>query len=137
MLTDQQIEKGKRECRYSTRSDILHEHNDCIRIAYEWLDAQTTISRSGGLRTAHFQTKHWVEWWGGRYVSRSDVEVAAHLHPRIKGEYPGFNLSMKLTIPNDRRLEGIGQAMAHPDYRERHVSEVNPHLHPLYKRKED
>jgi hypothetical protein len=47
---------------------------------------------------------------GGRYVSQSDVEVAAELHPAIKGEYPHFNISSRLTRPSDARLAGIEKA---------------------------
>ena len=30
----------KKRTKYIYPDDISHEHNDCIRIAYEWLDAQ-------------------------------------------------------------------------------------------------
>lgn len=35
---------------------------------------------------------------------------AAHLHPDVEGEYPSFNLSSRLTLPNDRRLETLNEA---------------------------
>jgi hypothetical protein len=54
--------------------------------------------------------KHFIEKWGGRYVSQSDVEVAAELHPKIKGTYPYFNISARLTRPSDARLNNIHQA---------------------------
>jgi hypothetical protein len=60
--------------------------------------------------------KHIIERWAGRYVSQSDVEVAAALHPGITGSYPNFNLSKRLVLPNDRRLVGIGEALSQ-DYR--------------------
>ncbi|KTT98682.1 hypothetical protein SB4_10550 [Sphingomonas sanguinis] len=106
MLTDQEIEAGKAKLRYT--SDVLHEHNDCIRLAYEWLDAQVTI-KSGAKKFRPL--KHIIEKWAGRYVSQSDVEVAAIMHPRITGEYPNYNLSAKIVLPNDRRLQGIGEAL--------------------------
>lgn len=40
MLTDEEIEYGKANVKYSLKEGGLHEHNDCIRMAYEWLDAQ-------------------------------------------------------------------------------------------------
>lgn len=113
-LTDEQIEAAKATARYST-SHVLHQHNDCIRIAYEWLDAQRIIS---GAQTRSYPIKHLIERWGGRYVSQSDVEVAAHMHPHIKGKYPYFNISNRLTLPDERRLDGIGEANAHDNYRE-------------------
>jgi hypothetical protein len=115
MLTDQEIEAGKARTRYSLGDDILHEHPDCIRMAYEWLDAQRLVKTSKA-RTR--PVKHLVEKWAGRYVSTSDVEVAATLHPRIVGAYPRFNLSARLVLPNDRRLAGIGQAFSQ-NYRDR------------------
>ena len=106
MLTDQEIEAAKLKIKRD--ADTLHEHNDCIRLAYEWLDAQKTLASPNN----RFRPlKHIIEKWAGRYVSKSDVEVAAVLHPRITGKYAGFNLSARLVLPNDRRLNGIGQAL--------------------------
>lgn len=114
MITKEAIEAAKSETKYRHRKDILHEHDDCIRMAYEWLDAQkktkTKCSKTYAL-------KHIIEKWAGRYVSQSDVEVAAHLHPEIFGTYPEYNISAKLTLPNDGRLEGIAEAFSQ-DYRE-------------------
>lgn len=114
MLTSEQIAAAKKGFRYSTPSDILHEHDDCIRLAYEWLDAQNTRKTRSG---KHRPLKHIIEKWAGRYVSRDDVEIAALLHPRIKGSYPDFNLSARLVLPSDDRLKGIGEALTQ-DYRE-------------------
>jgi len=108
MLSDAEIEQGKRKTSYSLkREEPLHEHNDCIRIAYEWLDAQ--VKTKGVTRKAR-ALKHIIEQWGGRYVSTSHVDVAATLHPDIHGTYPFFNISSRLTRPNKRRLNGVGQA---------------------------
>ena len=108
MLSDTEIERGKRNTSYSLKlEDPLHEHNDCIRIAYEWLDAQ--VKTKGASRKPR-ALKHIIEQWGGRYVSTSDVDVAAELHPDIHGKYPFFNISSRLTRPAKRRLSGIGQA---------------------------
>lgn len=106
MLTNAEIDAAKRKLRQT--EDVLHEHNDCIRLAYEWLDAQKTIQ--SGAKTFR-PLKHIIEKWAGRYVSQSDVEVAAILHPRIMGKYPNFNMSSKIVLPNDRRLGGIGEAL--------------------------
>lgn len=110
MLTDQQIEAAKGKVSYSTTDGGHHEHPDCIRIAYEWLDAQVKTKGRGKKRRA---LKHLIEEWGGRYVSQSDVDVAAYLHPDVQGTYPFFNLSDKLTLPDSFRLNGIGQAYVH------------------------
>jgi hypothetical protein len=110
MLTDQQIEDAKLKVTYSLEEGGHHEHPDCIRIAYEWLDAQI---KTKGPNKSHRSIKHYVEGWGGRYVSRTDVDVAAFLHPEIKGTYPFFNISSKLTLPSELRLSGIGEAHAH------------------------
>lgn len=106
MLTDGDIEAAKAATKYS-HSNRHHEHADCIRIAYEWLDAQA--------KTKHptkrpFALKHLIERWAGRYVSQSDVEVAAHMHPQIHGTYPYFNISSRLTQPSKNRLTGIAEA---------------------------
>lgn len=107
MLTDKQIEQAKKTTRYSLGDDILHEHNDCIRMAYEWLDAQKKIK---GPTSKTYALKHMIEQWCGRYISRSDVDVAAHMHPEIHGQYPYFNLSARLTCPSPERLTGIDEA---------------------------
>lgn len=106
MLTDSEIEAAKK---MANLKDPYFEHNDCIRIAYEWFDAQRLILSSGKRRAY----KHIIERWGGRYVSRSDVEIAASLHPEIKGQYPNYNISARLTYPKVSRLKGIGEALTH------------------------
>lgn len=108
MITDEQIEAAKKATKYSLGGqEALHEHNDCIRFAYEWFDAQ--IKTKGVLRTP-FQIKHLIERWAGRYVSTSDVEVAATLHPEIRGVYPYYNISSKLTNPSKARIENLAEA---------------------------
>jgi hypothetical protein len=107
MLTAQEISEAKRRVRYENERAALHEHDDCIRIAYEWLDAQTKTRGPIG-RT--LPIKHMIEKWGGRYVSQSDVEVAAELHPEIEGRYPHFNISARLVLPSDARLANIPEA---------------------------
>ncbi|MEB3249973.1 MAG: hypothetical protein VKK07_11570 [Merismopediaceae bacterium] len=107
MLSDTEIESAKKRTKYSLKEAPHHEHNDCIRIAYEWLDAQ--VKTKGPIKKA-YALKHIIEKWGGRYVSRSDVDVAAELHPDIYGTYPYFNISSRLTNPSQKRLDGIAQA---------------------------
>ncbi|KWV58328.1 hypothetical protein AS156_36010 [Bradyrhizobium macuxiense] len=106
MLTAQEISEAKTRIRYGNR-EVLHEHDDCIRIAYEWLDAQTKIK---GLMRQTLPIKHIIEKWGGRYVSQSDVEVAAELHPDVRGTYPHFNIGSRLILPSDARLVNIPEA---------------------------
>jgi len=61
VLTDEQIENGK--ARVGRQLDGHHEHNDCIRMAYEWLDAQRTTKT---IRNTHQPLKHIIEKWSGR-----------------------------------------------------------------------
>lgn len=112
-LSAEQIADAKQ--RLSLRNAV-HQHDDCIRMAYEWLDAQ---KKTKNARKSFRPLKHLIEKWAGRYVSQSDVEVAAELHPEIHGEYPCFNISSLLTEPSLKRLEGIGEAMKH-SYRSDH-----------------
>lgn len=107
MLTDKQIEQAKKTTPYTIGDDVFHEHNDCIRMAYEWLDAQ---KKTKGLTAKTYALKHMIERWCGRYISTSDVDVAAHMHPDIHGQYPHFNISARLTRPSTERLKGIGEA---------------------------
>ena len=106
MLSPAAISAAKKRITYGNK-EAHHEHDDCIRIAYEWLDAQVKIKGTVG---HSFPIKHMIEKWGGRYVSQSDVEVAAAMHPDIRGEYPRFNISSRLTRPSDARLKGISEA---------------------------
>lgn len=109
-ITTEQIEQAKRRTRY--RGTPYHQHPDCIRIAVEWLAAQRRMKNP---TSREHSLKHIIESWAGRYVSHSDVEVAAVL-VGLQGHYPFFNISSSLTRPNLSRLEGIGEAMAHKNY---------------------
>ena len=86
-----------------------HEHPDCVRIAFAWLDAQTRIKSR---LKAQVALKHLIERWGGRYVSSHDVQVAAGLLG-LEGDYPFYNLSSRFTWPDRARLKGVGEAGAH------------------------
>lgn len=114
MLTAEQIAEAKRTVRYDSAKPH-HEHDDCVRIAYEWLDAQV----KNRMRTPQYYTplKHLIEAWGGRYVSQDDVVVAAHMHPGVSGTYPTFNLSKRRVLPSFKRLEGIAEAGTMMSYR--------------------
>ena len=116
MLTADEIARAKTSVRYSL-PEGHHEHDDCIRIAHEWLDAQKKLKspRKTGARPL----KHLIEKWGGRYVSQTDVEVAAHLHADVVGTYPYYNISSRLTEPAQDRLQGIGEAHSQ-GYHDRH-----------------
>lgn len=109
--TDEEIEGAKlvaqRERLYQS-CDPVHEHHDCIRAAFAWLDAQQTIAKRP--RSWH-PVKSLVEGWAKRYVSADDVVVAALLHPHIKGHYPDFHISSRLTLPDLARLDGLQVGM--------------------------
>ncbi|WP_426320470.1 hypothetical protein [Pseudoduganella sp. R-43] len=119
VLSDSEIDQAKRTTKYSLASPN-HEHHDCIRIAYQWLDAQKKIK---GATTKTMPLKHIIEKWGGRYVSESDVEVAAALHPEIRGTYPYFNISARLTEPSKARLSSVSEAFKHVHH-ERHDPKI-------------
>ncbi|MGE8653528.1 MAG: hypothetical protein ACN6NV_07235 [Acinetobacter gandensis] len=115
MLTDQEIQLAISQV--SKNPDNLHEHPDCVRIAYAWLDAQKKIQSAC---RQSYPIKHYIEKWAGRYVSESDVEVAAYLHPEIKGKYPNFSISSNLTEPSRSRLISISEAMTQLNYHNSH-----------------
>jgi hypothetical protein len=119
MLTDDEIDAAKVRTAYGDKAH--HEHPDCIRMAYEWLDAQPKTKRP---IPTPFALKHIIEAWAGRYVSQTDVEVAAEMHPDIIGRYPYFNISKRMVLPNAGRLDGIDEAGHHPSYREKNMTDV-------------
>ncbi|MDP6092949.1 MAG: hypothetical protein QF537_13445 [SAR324 cluster bacterium] len=111
MLTDKEIEEGKKVTQYSLPP--YHEHNDCIRIAYEWLDGKEK-TKYPSKRCSPL--KHIIEHWAWRYVSRTDIEVAATLHPDVHGQYPHYNISVRRIDPPIGRLDGIGEAFTQMNY---------------------
>jgi hypothetical protein len=118
-LSGELIAKAKAETIYSPKKlgIPLHQHDDCIRICFEWLDAQKIIKS----KCKHqFAIKHLIEQWAGRYVSMSDVEVAAKIHPQIIGIYPHYNISSKLVEPDKTRLKNIVEANKHEGYKSLH-----------------
>ena len=104
MISDDVINKAKSKLNIQ---NAHHEHNDCIRIAYQWLDAQNKLTRIGNHA---FDLKHLIESWGGRFISPHDVDVAAYLHTEINGKYGAYNISKRLIEPSITRLESIEQA---------------------------
>lgn len=119
MLSDTDIEIAKQHTVYKTAP--RHEHPDCIRLAYEWLDAQTKLT---GAPVTWRPIKHLIERWAGRYVNQTDVEVAATLHPEIRGRYPNYSISMRLIRPHERHFDGIGEALKHPRYRDEYRNDI-------------
>ncbi len=111
-IPDEQIEEASRRTRYASKP--YHQHPDCIRIAAEWLDAQRRL-KAPAVGRGGWHLKHIIEAWAGRYVSQSDVEVAATLLG-LKGRYPFYDISSRLTRPKLSRLEGIGEAMTQIGY---------------------
>jgi len=120
MISAEQIAQVKKKTKYGMKK-VFHEHDDCIRIAYEWLDAQ---KKTKGISSRLPPLKQIIENWAGRYISESDVEVAAVLHPDIKGNYPYFNISSSLVRPSDARLVGIAEARTQARYK------INENDHP-------
>jgi hypothetical protein len=101
-LTDQQILNAKIALNLHQPN---HEHDDCIRMAYEWLDAQTKIKRKRG-----DDWKHWVQHWCGRHITVDDIKVAAHLHPDVQQDGEKLNISSVKVLPAFNRLIGIDEA---------------------------
>jgi hypothetical protein len=97
MLSDHEIERARPPTSQS-------RDNDCVRIAYEWLDAQRKTKAKSKVQNP---LKHIIECWAGRYVPKSAVEVAATLHPDIQGRYPFYTFRSRLTEPSQERLRGI------------------------------
>jgi len=109
------LESGTLRSRY-----FYHESHDSTRIAFAWFDAQKTIKTGNRWM---MPLKHMIESWGCRYCSTDSVVVAAHLHPRIKGKYPAFNLSARLTLPASERLFEIDEAGIHPGYANKYLED--------------
>lgn len=105
-LDDGTIDLAKKEIKYMYGEDEgFHQHNDCVRIAYEWLSAQKKTKSIKG----YYSRKHDIERWSGRYVSRHDVELAAHILG-IPVKNGRMAVSKNIILPCISRLNGIGQA---------------------------
>ena len=116
MLTADQIREARSQTYYTVPDGKPTKCDDCVRLAFEWLDAQ---ARTKSPNTRYWSLKHLVEDWSGMHISRTDVEVAAHLHGLI-GLYPNYNIHTKWVEPSLKRLEGIARANSVPSYREHH-----------------
>lgn len=110
MHSDQLIDVAKQLAKYSTEN-VHHNENDRIRAAYEWLDAQRLTKHP---TKKVIGIKHLVEKWCGNYISRSDVETAAHMHPAIFGIYPFYNINAGLVLPSIARLSGLTRGWHEP-----------------------
>ena len=117
MLTSTSIALAKLFITYPTPYDIYHEHDDCIRICHEWLSAQRLRKQNTGFGVR--QVRNLIMQWGGSYVSKDDMLVAASMVPGLRLDMGKGNLQKSLTLPSDARLIGISQAFRHPDQRER------------------
>ena len=102
MITAQQIQDGIENAPKSLVGNPTSEKD--IRIAYEWPDAQRkTKSRNHGAGKA----KDIIAVWSASYVSLTDVEVAAWLHPDVTLGNGYLNLSKRRMRPRSARLEGV------------------------------
>lgn len=130
MLSGEDIAKAKQRVVYQTPHDIFHEHDDCIRICHEWLSAQTLTINKHGQGVVGFRSL--IIHWAGRYVSRDDVMVAATFIPKLHLDVHCSNLSRKLVLPRDQRLDGVGEAMRHPDQRYRLKEDLRRRLYVIF-----
>jgi len=112
-LYDDEIERAKSEHFYGSLPPF-HEHNDCIRAAYEWLDAQVPFTVTSRRNVTFRPLKHIIERWFGRYITRTDVEIAASMHPSIRFSYDdGYNLGEHLILPSPARVRHLSMFLAH------------------------
>jgi len=88
-------------------SHLEQEHDENVRIAYEWLDAQAITKAPMGKRDNILRL---IDDWGGRKISQTDIDIAVYLHPDTKGDYPTYNIDSRLTLPSAERLRGIGES---------------------------
>lgn len=107
-LPSETIEKAKREIEYMWDDKGFHQHDDCVRIAFEWLSAQKRTKTISG----HFSHKHDMERWAGRYVCSHDVELAAHILG-IPVKNGRMGISKNTVLPCFSRLDLIEQVNIH------------------------
>ncbi len=75
-----------------------------VLIAFAWLDAQIGIK---GFKKRDYGTNQMIGSWANHHVSRRAIRIAARLHPRIKGDYPHFNISSMMVCPDHARIDGM------------------------------
>lgn len=124
MLSDDIIELAKASANYAGFVPV-HQNNDCIRIAYAWLDAQI---KTPGLREVPVSQRGLIRAWGGALVMYADIIVAAEIHPAIKGVYPNLNVAEQLTLPLPSRLAHIPGAHEHPALKQFDTSQFYAHI---------
>ncbi|KYK50602.1 hypothetical protein [Bradyrhizobium liaoningense] len=107
MLTATETARAKKRVKL-----FLLEYDDSVRVAYQWLDAQITTKKK---LMPTSPLSEIIQVWSGRFVAAFDVEAAAEMHPTIRGTYPKFNISSRLTLPSVLRLTGIIGARTHDD----------------------
>lgn len=90
-------------------SRVVMESFDCIRIAYEFIDAQ----RASGKKRKFSSIKNHVEKWAGRYISAADFDIAIQFHPEFHGENGFYNIELPLVMPDLNRLREIREAFSH------------------------
>lgn len=91
-----------------------------ITIVFELRMNGSAPRRTENLTKKDQPIKHIIEAWGGRYVSQDDVQLAAALHPNIRGKYPNYNISSRLVRPLRARLNGISEAGTQAGYMDRY-----------------
>ena len=109
VLSVEAIAFAKQRANYAAFVPV-HHNDDCIRIAYAWLDAQI---KSSSLSEVPVSQRGLIRSWGGALVMYGDIIVAAELHPEVFGIYPLLNLSNELTYPDPARLTTIVGANEH------------------------
>lgn len=110
-LTDEEIKVAIKATILPEDIEHGHDHLDCIRIAYAWLDAQKLTKKPNT-----FPTKGLIRSWALRFITYSDIYVAAFMHPDIKISGKKLNISRRYVMPLKSRLDTIGEAGKHPNY---------------------
>jgi hypothetical protein len=83
---------------------------DCVRIAYQFLDAQKKIKNP---TVSRVPIKSAMKDWSGFYVSGSAIDLAISLHPELVGDHLCLNIPRsQWVIPDRARLAGVMQAGA-------------------------
>lgn len=124
MLSDETIALAKARANYAGFVPV-HQNNDCIRIAYAWLDAQIKTAVPSEVPMSQ---RGLIRSWGGALVMYGDIIVAAEMHPDIHGIYPSLNLSSELTLPDPVRLVNIAGANEHPALKQFDTSRFYTHI---------
>lgn len=114
MLTDEQIKAAIDEMGIYFGANEPYDH---IRMAYEWLDAQEKtdklipLSRSFGDDLPRYMCQDWCGW----FMCENTFDIAAYLHPEIKGKHPRFNISDQFILPKLERIEGLKGILANDE----------------------